>query len=25
VKLNNYISSIGKKYKQQLTTPDSEA
>lgn len=25
VKLNNYISSIGKQYKQQLTTPDSEA
>ncbi|MCG6945713.1 MAG: four helix bundle protein [Deltaproteobacteria bacterium] len=25
VKLNNYISSIGKKYKQQLATPDSEA
>ena len=25
VKLNNYISSIGKKYKEQLTTPDSEA
>ena len=25
VKLNNYNSSIGKKYKQQLTTPDSEA
>ena len=25
VKLNNYISSIGKQYKQPLTTPDSEA
>jgi len=25
VKLNNYISSIGKKYKPQITTHDSEA
>ncbi len=25
VKLNNYIGSIGKKWKQQITTPDSEA
>lgn len=25
VKLNNYISSIGKQYKQQLTIPDSGA